>query len=235
MPMRHVSAACGALGLLLAVATATVVHADAPVVRGGVRAEGIAALIGGATPGPGVDLVMVSDVDLRARIALSGELRRPAATVPVPARLMSATLDQIVGEALIAREAERVRVEPPNEAEMAVERARLEQEAGGAQTLSDLLRRVGATRREVDAIARRRALVSAFLQANLEGMAVVTDAEVERVFADGEHPFEDQPLDDVRPQLRALIARQAVDRAVRRWVSVLRARTEVTLLVEYAE
>lgn len=231
--MRHVSAAlCTALSLFCAMG-ATVVRADAPVVAGGVRADGVAALIGGATPGPNVELVLVSDVDLRARIALSGQLRRPAATIPVPAALMSATLESIIGEALIAREAERVRVEPPDDAAMARERARLEQEAGGAQTLSELLRRVGATRREVDAIARRRALVSSFLQANLEGMAVITDAEVERVYEGGEHPFGERPLEEVRPQLRALIARQAVDRAVRRWVSVLRARTEVTLLVDY--
>jgi hypothetical protein len=65
-------------------------------------------------------------------------------------------------------------------------------------------------------------------------MTVITDAEVERVYESGEHPFGDQPLTEVTAQLRALIARQAVDRAVRRWVSVLRARTAVTVLVEYA-
>ncbi len=208
-------------------------RADAPVVTGGTRADGIAALIGGATPGQGVELVMRSDVDLRARIALSGELGRPAATVPVPASLSAATLEQLIGEALIAREAERVRVEPPDESKLSVERARIEREAGGASNLSELLRRVGATRREVDEIARRRALVSEFLQVNLQGTAIVTDAEIERIYESGEHPFEGQPLAEVEGQLRALIARQAVDRAVRRWVSVLRARTEVVVLVEY--
>jgi hypothetical protein len=207
--------------------------ADAPVVPGGVRVEGVAALVGGTSPGRGVSLVMVSDVDLRARIALSGQLDRPAATERVPPPLSAATLEQIIGEMLIAREAERVRVEPPDESDLAVERARIEQEAGGAAALSELLRRVGATRREIDAIARRRALVAAFLQVNLEGMTVVTDAEIERVYESGEHPFGDQPLAEVSAQLGALMARQAVDRAVRRWVSVLRARTEVTLLVEY--
>jgi hypothetical protein len=153
--------------------------------------------------------------------------------VPVPAGVSSATLEQIIGEALIAREAERVRVEPPDESALSVERARIEREAGGATLLAELLRRVGATRREVDEIARRRALVSAFLQVNLEGTAVVTDAEIERIYESGEHPFEGQPLVEVEGQLRALIARQAVDRAVRRWVSVLRARTDVEILVDY--
>ncbi len=207
--------------------------ADAPVVRGGARADGIAAVVGGAAPGPGVDLVLVSDVDLRARIMLSGRLDRPAAGMPVPPSLMASTLDQIVGELLIAREAERVRVTPPGPAALAAERARLQQEAGGVTTLTELLRRTGATRREIGAIARRRALVAAFLQANLEGTTVVTDAEVERVYEAGEHPFVGRPLVEVQRELRALIARQAIDLAVRRWVNVLRARTVVTLLVHF--
>jgi hypothetical protein len=37
----------------------------------GVRVEGIAALVGGASPGPGVEIVLRSDVDLRARISLA--------------------------------------------------------------------------------------------------------------------------------------------------------------------
>ncbi len=209
------------------------VQADAPVVAGGTRVDGIAALIGGASPGPNVELVLRSDVDLRARIVLSGQLGRPAATEPVPGALSAATLEQLVGEALIAREAERVRVEPPDESALSVERARIEREAGGATVLSELLRRVGASRREVDEIARRRALVTAFLQVNLEGTAVVTDAEIERIYESGEHPFEGQPLEEVEGQLRALLARQAVDRAVRRWVSVLRARTDVVVLSDY--
>lgn len=207
--------------------------ADARVVRGGVRADGIAAVVGGAAPGAGVSLVLISDVDLRARILLSGRLGRPAAGVPVPRGLLASTLDQIVGELLIAREAERVRVTPPAPGAIARERARLQEEAGGVTVLTELIRRTGATREEVAAIARRRALVAAFLQANLEGTTVVTDAEVARVYEAGDHPFEGRPLAQVDRDLRALIARQAVDRAVRRWVNVLRARTAVTVLVSF--
>lgn len=94
-----------ALGLF-----ASTSRADAPVVAGGVRADGIAAVIGGSAPGPSVDVILRSDVELRARIALSGQSERATGFEPLPLPLLRAALDQLVGEALIAREAERVRV-----------------------------------------------------------------------------------------------------------------------------
>ena len=42
--------------------------ADVPVAPVAVRADGVAAVVGGQAPGPGVDLVLRSDVELRARL-----------------------------------------------------------------------------------------------------------------------------------------------------------------------
>jgi hypothetical protein len=164
--------------VLLSMGVASVAGADAPVVSNGTRADGIAAIVGGEAPGPGVEIVLRTDVSLRARIILSGRLGRPAATVPLPRDLFFATLDQLVGEVLIAREAERVNVTPPTEADLARETARLEEEAGGSANLLELVRGLGATNAEVDLISHRRALVAQFLRANLEGTSVITDAEV---------------------------------------------------------
>jgi hypothetical protein len=208
-------------------------HADPPVVSGGFRVGGIAAVVGSSAPGPGVDVILRSDVDLRARIALSGQTERATGFERLPPALLRATLDQLIGEALIAREAERVRVSSPGEADFARERRRLEEEAGSAARLRELLTRLGAPAEEVEALARRRALVTSFLQANLEGTTVVTDAEVEHAYGEGGHPFTDRALDEAREDLRAWLARRSLDRAVRRWVSVLRARTTVRVLVQY--
>jgi len=219
-----------ALALLLAPGFA---RADAPVATGGTRIDGIAAAVGGAAPGPGVDVVLVSDVELRARLAMAHDTPSSIFVRRIPRAVMRATLDQLVGELLIAREAERVRVTAPTDAQVARERERLEQEAGGAARLAELLAHLGGTAEELDTMALRRAQVAAFLQANLEGATVVVDEEVERVFATGEHPFADQPLEDVREVLRAWIARRILDRTVRRWVNALRARTTVRILVTW--
>ena len=207
--------------------------ADAPVTPGGVRADGIVAVVGGTAPGPGVDVVLSSDVELRARIALSSRVAGSAASVPLPGDLRAAALEQIVGELLIAREAERVRVASPTEAELRAERDRLEAEAGSADRLRALMRRLGAGQEELAAVVRRRALVGGFMRANLEGITVVTDAEIDRAYAAGDHPFADRPLPEVREGLRAWLSRLALDRAVRRWIGVLRARTPVTVMVRF--
>jgi hypothetical protein len=202
------------------------------VAQEAVRAEGIAALVGGTAPGPGVVVVLRSDVVLRARIALAGRTEQlPTGAIPDP--LLAAALDEIVGEVLIAREADRLRAPRPSGEEIARERQRVESDAGGAQRLGELLRATSAGQAEVDAIARRRAYVSAFLRANLEGSTIVSDAEVQRAFDRGEHPFTGRALDEVREPLRAWIAQRTLERDVRRWIEVLRSRTAVRVLASW--
>ena len=212
------------LGVLLALAVTTPASAQAPI-----RAEGLVALVGGSAPGPGVIAILRSDVDLRARLHLAGQLRTRLPLGPLPPDLVRATLDELVGEALIAREAERVQIATPSSRDVSRERRRLEQMAGGRERLAELLDELGVDPEEIDASARRRALVSTFLEANLEGASVVTEADVQRYYDSGEHPFGDPPppLDEVRETLRSLLSRRALDEAVRRWVTVLRARTVV--------
>ncbi len=198
----------------------------------GVRADGIAALVGGTAPGPGVQVVLRSDVDLRARIALAGESEH-LPVGPLPDSLLAATLDEIIGELLVVREADRLRAPRPSDREKREERARIEAQAGGAERLAALLRAVGATTDEIDAVAQRRAYVNAFLRANLEGSTIVSDAQLARVYDSGEHPFVGRPLDEIREPLRAWIAQRALQRDVRRWIEVLRRRTTVRVLAEW--
>ncbi len=200
--------------------------------QGRVHADGLAALVGGLAPGPGVDVLLRSDVELRARLHLAGQAPdSPLPLAPLPTALVRATLDELVGELLIAREAARVRIRPPSTADVLHERERLEAEAGGAERLAGLLRAVGASPSEVDELARRRAVVGAFLTANLEGTTEISDAEVERLYLTGEHPFADLELEEAREPLRIWAAQAALERAVARWVGVLRARTPLRIVL----
>ena len=203
----------------------------------GTRGDGVAAVVGAFSGGQDVDLILLSDVDLVARIVLTGTEGGGASmgAVPLPPGLLSAALDRILGEVLIAREAERVRIQPPGEAQVAAEVERIQAEAGGASQLEGLLRETDASRAEIEEIARRRALVASFLEANLEGTTSITDAEVEATYESGEHPFGGEPFEQVRESLRAWLAQAALRRAVRRWVGVLRGRVPLQLLVDYGE
>jgi hypothetical protein len=189
------------------------------------RVEGIAAVVGeiGSTQ----TIILRSDVDLRARMRLAG--REPESALPLgplPLALQIATLDELIGETLIAMEAARVQIGTPTERDIARERARLTTLAGGPTRLGELLAALGADAAEVDAAAERRASVAVFLVANLDA-SLPSDAEVERVYEGGRHPFMDRPLDDVREALRAYLMQAKLEIAVARWVGTLRDRVTV--------
>jgi hypothetical protein len=192
--------------------------------------EALVAIVGAETPVEGTDLVLLSDVELRARLDLGPE----GVSLGPTRALLAATLEEIVGELLIAREAARLHATDPTDGDIRAQRDRLVQTLGGEARLRALLGAVHATDAEIDAIARRRAYVDAFLRANLEGSTTISDARVEEVFASGEHPFASMTFDEAREPLRAWLAVRTLADDVARWVTVLRQRTIVRVLVPLA-
>lgn len=211
-------AACAFVGLVVSSARAEIVDA-------------VVAVVGGAAPAPGVDTVVLSDVEFRARHRRLQRLDvgdvRAVLAAAIDADERRAALDAIVGEVLIAREAERVRIAPASAADVARERARIVESAGGAERIGTLLVAPFGSEEELDGWARRRATVGQFLRANLEGASAVTERDVADAHAAGGHPFEGRPLEDIAPLLRAWLTQRAVERATSRWVATLRARTVV--------
>ncbi|MBX3272516.1 MAG: hypothetical protein KF729_19815 [Sandaracinaceae bacterium] len=219
----------GALWLAAGFALAAPVSAQVPGARA--RVEGVAAWVG-PSGRPGSVAILRSDVVLRARMRLAGGTGRVRIT-PLPPPLLAATLDELVGEVLIAREADRLRAARPSEADVARERDRLASDSGGAEVLAELVARLGVDAEELDAIARRRAYVDAFLRANLEGSTELTETELERAHAAPDHPFAGRPLDEVREPFRVWLQQRALAREVARWIEVLRGRTSVRVLAEW--
>jgi hypothetical protein len=218
--------AIAALSCVAALLAATLAHGQATPL------DGIVAIVGGRTPRPDTDVVLRSDVELRARLSLAGRSTEiPSGPVPTP--LLAATLEQIVSELLIAREAERLHAAEPTAEQIAHEREMIVESVGGEPRLARLIAALSVDPAEIDALAQRRAYVDAFLRANLEGSTLVSDAEVEAAY-EGEHPFTDRPLDAVREALRAWLAANALERDVRRWIEVLRSRTPVRVVVPFA-
>lgn len=208
--------------------------AEAQGARDMVRADGIAALIGGSAPGKGVRMILRSDVDLRARLALAGQ--QPNGPLPLgqlPPDLLAASLEELIGEALIANEAARIGLGAPSRKALQSERARLAVSCGGAARFNALARALGVTSPEIDRWVRKRAVVAVFLEANLEGETDFTSAELERAYDEGNHPFIGRPLDEVREALGFWLGREAMRRAVERWVTGLRGRTIVKVLASY--
>jgi hypothetical protein len=222
--MQRLAALVFALALLLA-SQAWAQH--------GTRLDGIAAVVGANAPGPGVDVILQSDVELRARLALAASVDDPGALEPLPSSLLRATLNQLIGESLIAREAQRVQATAPDRADVERERTRLLRSAGGAERVQRLMFALAANDDELDAIAQRRAQVGAFLSANLEGVTVVTERELARAYSAAGAELAGRTQEQAFAELRARLSKQALDRTIERWVTVLGARTAVRRYVQY--
>lgn len=208
-------------------------RADVEVEPGAQRLDGVAAVVGGLAPGAQVISIFRSDVELRARMALLREATLREALGPLPDGLLRASLSELLGEALIAVEAARLSLERPSANEIAQERARLLGASGDAASTRELLAALGVGERELAEWIGRRAVVSAFLLANLEGTLDLPASEVERLFASDDHPFQGQALDEVRDRFTAWLAQQRMQRAVERWVQSLSQRTPHRILVAY--
>lgn len=208
-------------------------RADVDKPPGAQRLDGVAAVVGGLAPGAQVISIFRSDVELRARMALLREATVGVALGPLSDGLLRASLSELVGEALIAVEAARLNLERPSAGELAQERARLLGARADAVSTRELLTALGVGERELADWIARRAVVSSFLLANLEGTLDLSEGELERLFASEEHPFQDQSLDDARDRFTAWVLQQRMQHAVERWVQSLSQRTAHRVLVVY--
>ena len=189
--------------------------------------DGVAAVLGGSEPGEPTRTILRSDVELRARLSLLARDAERGLFGELPGSLLAATLDELLGEQLIAAEAERVQIAQPRRADVLREQQAIVNEAGGRRVVAQLLGRLDAADAEFEAMARRRALIGAFLRANLEGATVVTEDQInERLRVEAARYAGIEPA-KARVIVRAAIAKAALARNIERWVRVLRARTRV--------
>jgi len=220
-------AVCGTIGLIALALMLTSSRAAAQAALA-TRIEGVAAAIGG-TAGESADVILQSDVELRARMLLLGRDRDQALLGELASGLLAAAMRELIGEKLISREAERVQITRPTQTMVQQEKQRLLSSAGGAERVWSLLERLGASPAELDSMAERRALVGAFLRANLEGTTVITDREVEEHIARDPARYAGRNPASLRAEVRALLARASLARNIERWVRVLRARVPVRI------
>lgn len=220
---RTLRAAGFALATVVGVVTSA--HADEPAPP--MAGDAVVALVGGEALVPGVDMILESDVRFRARLHLA---RAESRSVTISVELYRSTLDELIAEHLLAREAVRVDVRLPNAADELAVRRNLEAEAGGAEAFESLCEALGVDADELASIVRRRALADSFLRSNLAGTTTVSPGEITALIDSREHPFVDLPLEEQRVALRTWLSQRNVERAVARWVTVLRARNSVRLV-----
>lgn len=220
---------CAAALLLLA----SLAHAEPVVPRGARRLDGIAAVVGARAPGGSALTILRSDVELRARLALAAAGAAGSERGVLPPSLLRATLEELVGEALIAAEARRLAMAGPSDLDITRECTRFATSVGGAGRFQKWLQTIGVDDAEMRALCRRRAVVGRFLAANLESTLDPTPVELERAYREEAHPFKGQPFEDVRDALSAWLGRRRAEEAVASWVTVLKQRTPYRILAGF--
>jgi hypothetical protein len=206
---------------LASLAWGWVFAADAAWASQPIAIDRIVAVVGARSPGPGAKIVLMSDVDFRSRLALLAEGDPDALTRALPESLRDAVLQQMLGELMLATEAERLSMATPLEHELSAERARLAASVGGPAALADAARVLGVDAAELESLVVLRATVAAFLEANLERL-VISDAEVDAAIqaklADQTSPAPS------RERVRAALQHEHVEQAVASWVTTLSQR-----------
>ncbi len=198
-----------------------------------IRVDGLAAVVGGLAPGPGVISIYRSDVALRARLALLRAGAAGAVLGPLPPALLAASLDELVGEALVVSEALRLSLAKPSAAQVRQERQRLALGVGGEAPLQQVARALQVTEAELMAIAERKAIVSGFLTANLEGTLDVSPSDLEEAYSAQSHPFGEGSFAELKEPLKAWLMQRRMQAAVARWVESLRQRTPFKRLASF--
>lgn len=219
--------------VLALVACLLLVARDAHAVR--VRVDGTVAMVAPADQERAPTIVLVSDIELHARLRLAGESSIEAPERgPLDDLLFRDAFREVIAETLLYMEAQRVQVAPPTQAMIDAEWQRFLQSVGGATRLDRVRRSLGVPEEEISVLVEQRAWIAAFLEANLRGSDDVDAETVERVYASGEHPFTALSLEEARDPLRAWIRTSRVELAVRAWIDALRGRARVVISPAWA-
>lgn len=196
-----------------------------------VLVEGLAAVVG---QGNNRMPILRSDVEFRSRLYLT-QAGKPAGA-PIPEKLWVGALEELIGEALVAYEASRVRLDDVQKSQIAAEYQQLYSLAGGKPRFYKVTQYLKVSEEEIKQVAKRRALVGNFLRTNLEGVMSVTDNDIRKYYETGKHPWADEPLpaplrerdfEEVRDTIRVILSKFATTHAVRQWVQILERRTTV--------
>lgn len=197
------------------------------------QVEGAAAIV--APRRTSVEIViLLSDVDRRARLHLAGRREGSVHGGLLPDALLQATLDELLAETLLSIEAERRNL-VATEADLRRALSTLKSEAGGEARFAEVLTAMGATEAEMSEILRRRALADMLLRERLRRGAGVSQAQLERIYEAGEHPFIGLPFEEVREPLRVWTEQRAVQSIVAGWIESLSRRVEIRVYASYAQ
>lgn len=183
-----------------------------------------------ATGGPAKpEFIMARELAFEARIEAMGGGQAPQA--PIADKHVRAALQRHITETMLAK----LPVDPaptPKQVAAYAEAARLvvEQRVGGRDRLHDAAVAEGIVADELNALLRRQARASWYLDRMVAPMLEPTESDLREVHNSGETPYTDQPFEQIAPQLRRWLVATRLSSALTQYFRNARGRVKLRLL-----
>jgi hypothetical protein len=199
--------------------------AAAPDAEPALVEEVVAVLRGpGGAPARVITLTRLAD---EARIVLVASGAVEAASRPVDAAALRATLDWLIDQTLLSDDAARLQVAEVSRDEAAAELRRFQARFPAPAAYARFLAATELTDDEVEAVLARMLRVTRYLETRVGRAPVVGEEEVDRYARDRALPLQGRAG---REAVRARIAAERVEAAVKDLLAELRARADVRVL-----
>jgi len=219
----------GAIAALFAAAALAI----CPVAAGQgsrVLVDGITVLSGGLVGDDSVaSPVLRSDVELEARLMLLLS-RGPAwSSAAIDEELIARARRRISHVRLMSRQARQIGevIQPGDKAKL---RSSLEKLAGGVDALVRIAESCGADEGDLDIWVEDTLLAAAQLTYLRERLEPPGDEELERIFAEGDHPFAGQPFDEARREFSRYVMEQRVRLELLEWLDSTLQHRKISLV-----
>lgn len=220
------------LGMILLLAALTLAAPALGQDEGWQVVDRVVVVVGAAGErGQDAEMVTSYELEVEAMLVLAERARSAEAARPeaLTESFLDAVLENLIHHLLIVSEASRLELVTLSDEEIASERQEIGERLGEGG-LERFIEVTGLTGEIIDSIVRRRALVAAFIQRNVNLSVRVTDADIEALYRQGEHPFGDRPLGELRESLEALITARRQRERLTGWLTDARRRSWVRVI-----
>ncbi|HVL69594.1 MAG TPA: peptidylprolyl isomerase [Vicinamibacterales bacterium] len=175
----------------------------------------------------GTTLILQSDAVAAVRL---GFVRVP----PGQQDALQWAMDRLVERRLMLIEVERYGPPEPTLAEIDARMTRIDADLRSGQRLEEILREAGLSVGQLRGWVRDELRLEAYLRQRFGATFAPTEDELVRYYRDHEAEFTVdgrlRPFGEVRDRVRAAVAEQRREAAIREWLASLRRRTDVNIL-----
>jgi hypothetical protein len=178
--------------------------------------------------------LLLSELELEARVALISQGGTKAAWAPLDSEVLAAALDHAIGKRLAQAEAERLQVFAPDEAEVRASLNAFASRLGSEQAFRRFLEIHQVSEAQLAALFRRDLRVARYLEGRVRISSRVSEDEVRTRYLENPEAYGSQPFAAVRDVIRAQITREKRESLTRQHLDELLARSDVRVLASFA-